>query len=153
MTGKPLPKAEYEEIFAKVPRLTVEVVIASSLGIVLVQRSEGPCAGLWTIPGGTVQYGEPLADAVQRVAHDEVGISVTISHLLGYVEYPSHLAQGIDWPVGIAFECRLSADREKAAASIGAGRWFTELPDEMHDEQRSFLLEKNLGGTEGPTWK
>ena len=99
----PLPQAEYEAIYAKVPRLTVEVIIASSDGILLARRKTGPCAGLWHIPGGTVRFGEPLTDAVQRVANQELGVEVTIDRVLGYIEYPSHLARGLDWPVGIAF--------------------------------------------------
>jgi hypothetical protein len=51
----PLPQAEYEEIYAKVPRLTVEVVIVSSDGVLLARRQAGPCQGLWHI-AGTVSF-------------------------------------------------------------------------------------------------
>jgi len=54
-----LPQAEYESIYAKVPRRTVELVIVSSKRILLSRRQTGPCAGLWHIPGGTVRFGEP----------------------------------------------------------------------------------------------
>ena len=92
----PLPQAEYEAIYAKVPRLTVEVVIVSSDGVLLALRQKGPCVGLWHIPGGTVRFGEPLTDAVQRVAEEELGAEVAVDGLLGYIEYPSHLERGLD---------------------------------------------------------
>ena len=99
----PLPQDEYEAIYAKVPRLTVEVVIASTYGVLLTLRDTGPCRGLWHIPGGTVRFGEPLTGAVERVARQELHLDVRTGRLLGFLEYPSHLAQGLDWPVGMAF--------------------------------------------------
>lgn len=141
----PLPQAEYEEIYAKVPRLSVEVVIVSRDGVLLTRRRTGPCQGLWHIPGGTVRFGEPLTHAVQRVSRQELQLDVTVKGLLGYIEYPSHLARGIDWPVGLAFETEL------APSSVGrfqprpdeAG-WFSQLPDQMHDEQKDFLRAHGL---------
>ena len=141
----PLPRAEYEAIYAKIPRLTVEVVIVSSDGVLLTRRQSGPCAGLWHIPGGTVRFGEPLTQAVQRVAEQELGVEVTIDGLLGYVEYPSHLERGLDWPVGIAFGVHLTPSSEEhfrpTADSVAR---FAILPEEMHDEQKIFLSAHGL---------
>ena len=141
----PLPQAEYEAIYAKVPRLTVEVVISSPHGVLLTRREMGPCQGLWHIPGGTVRFGEPLTDAVRRVAGQELDIEVTADRLLGYIEYPSHLARGVDWPVGIAFRAEMatsSAGRPWARPEVAG--WFSRLPDEMHDEQKEFLKAHGL---------
>ena len=140
MARPPLPQAAYEEIYAKVPRLTVEVVIASEDGVLLTRRQTGPCQGLWHIPGGTVRFGEPLTDAVHRVAEQELGLEVTIDGLLGYVEYPSHLQRGLDWPVGMAFGVHLvpSSARRFRPRPEAVG-WFGRLPDDMHDEQKRFL--------------
>ena len=74
-------------------------------GVVLTRRSSGPSAGLWHLPGGTVRFGEPLADAMRRVAAAETGMNVDAGPLLGYIEYPSHYLAGLDSPVGIAFLC------------------------------------------------
>lgn len=132
----PLPQAEYEAIYARVPRLTVEVVIVTAdHGVLLTLRTFGPCKGLWHIPGGTVRFGEPLVEAVARVARDELGMAVTAGQLLGYIEYPSHYENGLDCPVGLAF-----AAQTTDAPPLGEHcRWFTEPPAEMHDEQRQFL--------------
>ena len=146
MMSGPLPEDEFKEIFSKVPRTTVEVVVVSPAGVLLVERLDGPCEGLWTIPGGTVRYGEPLLDAVARVALSELGVPIAVGQMLGYLEYPSHLAQGIDWPIGIAFACRLaSPSGDLESSTVGPGRWFKVLPREMHEEQRSFLLSAQLG--------
>ena len=127
------------------PRLTVEVVICSDLGVLLARRIGGPCDGLWTLPGGTVRFAEPLVAAVHRVALDEINADVVIDELEGYIEYPSHTRQGIDSPVGLAFRTHLPRG-ETLATVPGRLDWFRQLPDEMHDEQRVFLQAHRLAG-------
>jgi 8-oxo-dGTP diphosphatase len=134
----PLPQAEFDWIFSRVPRLTVEVVIASAeKGVLLTLRDFGPCRGLWHLPGGTVRFGEPAVDAVARVARDELGVSVTVGALLGYIEYPSHYEHGLDSPVGLAFETKLTTG--EVPRTDAHARWFPDPPEAMHDEQRRFL--------------
>jgi 8-oxo-dGTP diphosphatase len=145
MARDALPQAEYEQIYARVPRLTVEVVVSSEDGVLLTLRKSGPCRGLWHLPGGTVRYGEPLTDAVQRVSGDELGIEVTTDELLGYIEYPSHLQRGLDWPVGIAFAAHLVTAPEHRFRPLDSHvRWFKHLPSAIHDEQKVFLKEHGL---------
>ena len=143
MVGGPLPQHEFEAIFAKVPRLTVEIVLLRDGEVFLTRRSTGPCAGLWHLPGGTVRFGEPLIEAIARVGRNELGIEVAAGDLLGIIEYPSHLAAGIDWPVGVAFSCS-TPQREPTVGD--AAQWFCALPDELHEEQRTFLGDHVVGG-------
>jgi len=143
----PLPQEEFDSIFSRVPRLTVELVVTSPPGgVLLTLRDFGPCQGLWHLPGGTVRFGEPLVDAVARVALDELGVPAEAGALLGYIEYPSHYQNGLDSPVGLAFRAEMSGG-DPGAQSLPAGAaWFTSLPDKMHDEQRAFLLDHVLRG-------
>ena len=139
--AQPLPQEEYEDIYSKVPRLTVEVVIvaANEAGVLLSRRQTGPCRGLWHIPGGTVRFAELLTEAALRVPRSELGLDVDIGPMIGYIEYPSHLALG-DWPVGIVFRATVSASAALPGLSQSdVASWFTQLPEEMHDEQRMFL--------------
>ena len=130
-----LPKDEFDRIFSKVPRLTVEVLITSEeRGVLLALRDVDPCRGMWNLPGGTVRFGERLVDAVTRVAADELGLSVRVGRLLGYIEYPSHYEHGLDSPVGLVFRA------EPPGEAQPQGQWFTALPDNMHEEQKQFLL-------------
>ena len=137
---EPLPQEEFEAIFSRVPRLTVEVVIATPAnGVLLTLRAIPPCEGLWHLPGGTVRFGEPAVDAVRRVAEGELGLPVIVGDLLGYIEYPSHYENGLDSPVGLAFRAEVVGGAPDAAALAERCAWFRTLPDEMHDEQRDFL--------------
>ena len=91
---EPPPQEEFDRIFSRVPRLTVELVIASDdRGVLLAMRDFGPCQGLWHLPGGTVRFGEPLVEAVKRVAQDELGVAVSAGETLGYIGVPKPLRQ------------------------------------------------------------
>jgi 8-oxo-dGTP pyrophosphatase MutT (NUDIX family) len=135
-TPGPLPKHEFDRIFKRVPRLTVEVLIVDEgAGVLLALRDVEPCLGTWNLPGGTVRFGERLVEAVRRVARDELGVAVRVGPLVGYIEYPSHYENGLDSPVGLAFRAELDD------GSHPRGQWFWALPENMHDEQRQFLLD------------
>ncbi|MGA2926094.1 MAG: NUDIX hydrolase [Solirubrobacteraceae bacterium] len=138
-----LPKPEYDAIYSRVPRLCVEVVIATpQLGVLLTRREIPPNVGAWHVPGGTVLFAEPIVDAVKRVARDELGLQVDVGALLGYIEYPSHYLNGLDSPVGLAFSCAIAGGA--APEPAGGSGWFTRLPDGLYAEQRDFLA-RSLG--------
>jgi ADP-ribose pyrophosphatase YjhB (NUDIX family) len=135
-----LPKAEFESIFSRVPRLCVEVVIvAPDRGVLLMVRDIPPNAGAWHIPGGTVLFAEPVAEAVKRVARYELGLNVDVGELLGYIEYPSHYNNGLDSPVGLAFRSEPVGGLSSAEQLPDGCAWFDRLPAGLYDEQREFL--------------
>jgi 8-oxo-dGTP diphosphatase len=62
------------------PYPTVDVVIETSGGIVLIERANEPKG--WALPGGFIDYGEAPADAARREAMEETGLEVELSDLL-----------------------------------------------------------------------
>jgi len=134
----PLSQKEYWAIYKKIPRLTVEVVVKSDKGVLLSLRNIEPCKGLWHLPGGMVFFGERLTEAVARVAKRELGIQVTHTKLLGYIDYPSHYKKGLDSPVGIAFEVGYTGSIKPNKESSKL-EWFKQLPSNMHPDQDEFL--------------
>ena len=54
--------------------------------LLLVRRGRGAGIGLWSVPGGRVEWGEPLADAVVREVIEETGLTVVPADWLGWVE-------------------------------------------------------------------
>ena len=86
-----------------------------------------------------------MVDAVRRVAAKEVGIDVVAAHPLGYIEYPSHHENGLDSPVGIAFDVVDYTGVPHPGDGATAARWFTELPRAMHREQADFLRSHSTG--------
>ncbi len=135
----PLSQKEFWEIYKKVPRLTVEIIIKTNEGVFLTMRNIEPCKGLWHLPGGTVRFGERLTEAVARIAERELNIEVRDTKLLGYIEYPSHFTKGLDSPVGIAFEITSYKGQLKPNSEAKDHGWFNKLPSPMHQEQKDFL--------------
>lgn len=138
-----LSEKEFWEIYKKVPRLTVEVIVHTDKGVLLTKRDIEPCKGLWHLPGGTVYLGESLAAAVKRVAKRELGIDVTSTKFLDYIEYPSHFKAGMGSPVGLAFQVDYSGDIQINSEASESG-WFKEVPADMHPYQDTFLASKVL---------
>jgi len=57
------------------PYVTVDAIIELPDGIVIIQRSNPPFG--WALPGGFVDYGESLEDAVIREAKEETNLDLT----------------------------------------------------------------------------
>ncbi len=45
--------------------------------VLLVERGKPPLAGFWSVPGGVVETGERLEDALVREVFEETGLEVT----------------------------------------------------------------------------
>jgi ADP-ribose pyrophosphatase YjhB (NUDIX family) len=58
------------------PFLTVDAIIEINGGIILIKRKNPPPG--WAIPGGFVDYGETLEDAVIREAKEETCLDIKI---------------------------------------------------------------------------
>jgi ADP-ribose pyrophosphatase YjhB (NUDIX family) len=136
----PLSQEEFDAIYAKVPRLTVEVIVKNEGKIYLTKRAIAPCNGQWHLPGGTVRFGEPLTEAVKRIASRELGIHATEVASKGYIEYPSHYLHGLDSPVGLVFEIIDYVGQATPNKEASDGGWFSQLPEPMHADQDIFLV-------------
>jgi len=58
------------------PFLTVDAIIEVEGRIILIKRKNPPLG--WAIPGGFVDYGESLEDAIVREAKEETGLDIKI---------------------------------------------------------------------------
>ena len=58
--------------------LAVGAIVADGDSILLIQRGHAPSAGRWSIPGGRVELGETLPEALRREIQEECGLDVTI---------------------------------------------------------------------------
>lgn len=54
--------------------------------LLVVRRGRGPAAGRWSVPGGRVEAGETLAEAVVREVREETGLEAVCGELVGWVE-------------------------------------------------------------------
>ncbi|MBZ5536583.1 MAG: NUDIX domain-containing protein [Acidobacteriia bacterium] len=107
--------------------------------------------GLWEFPGGSVEFGEQLASALQREMREEYGIEILVGELLDVVDHilPE---EGQHW-VSPTFICRITSGTPEIlepgkCAEIG---WYdpSEVPDNLTQITRINLdhYRKRLGST------
>ena len=58
------------------PLLGVGALIFDGDSILMAQRGKEPLKGWWSLPGGALETGELLADAIQREVREETGLEV-----------------------------------------------------------------------------
>jgi 8-oxo-dGTP diphosphatase len=100
--------------------------------VLLIRRGTAPLLGGWSLPGGVLEGGESLRDAVVREAVEETGLVVETAEMLGVYE---RVIRGDEGRVRyhyvlIDFLCRLVGGDLKAGSDAADVRWFTreELP-------------------------
>jgi ADP-ribose pyrophosphatase YjhB (NUDIX family) len=77
------------------PVLAVAAVVVDDTGrVVLIRRGKAPDLGEWSIPGGAVELGESLADALRREIREETGLDVVVGELLEIYERVERDADG-----------------------------------------------------------
>ncbi len=87
------PQCRQALAFYKNPKPTVDAIIElPDRRVVLVRRRNFPSG--WALPGGFVDYGETVEDAVRREALEETGLVITLRGLLGVYSAPGRDPRG-----------------------------------------------------------
>jgi mutator protein MutT len=109
------------------PRLAVGGVVlregARGAEVLLVRRANPPRRGSLTLPGGRVEWGERLADAVRRELREEVGLHVEVGPLVELVEL---VAESFHYVIA-DYLCEVAGGELTAASDASEVRW-VELP-------------------------
>jgi len=130
----------------------VGAVVKREDSFLLIKRQKEPGKGDWSIPGGLVELGETLTEAIKREVREEVGLEVEIDHLLdvvtnivkdeeGKIKYHYVLIDYLVYPKGKGEVC-LSSD----ASDV---RWvrMDELEQYSLTQSLKDLLAKIRGST------
>ena len=62
--------------------------------LLLVRRGRPPRLGEWSIPGGRIEIGETLHEALSRELREETGLSVSIERLIDVVDFMERNKEG-----------------------------------------------------------
>ncbi len=68
------------------PQLAVSAAIFRDGKVLLVRRARSPGKGFYSLPGGRVEFGESLHQALSREVDEETGLRIDIVGLAGWRE-------------------------------------------------------------------
>ena len=68
------------------PQLAVSAAIFRDGRVLLVRRARSPAKGFYSLPGGRVEFGESLHQALSREVDEETGLEIEIISLAGWRE-------------------------------------------------------------------
>ena len=76
------------------PAVTVDGIVLKDDTLLLVRRGKDPYKGSYALPGGFVELGEALENAVVREVIEETGIRTKVKGLLGIYSRPDRDPRG-----------------------------------------------------------
>ncbi|MGQ9679242.1 MAG: NUDIX hydrolase [Candidatus Bathyarchaeia archaeon] len=112
---------EYPEL----PIPGVAAVIISNDAILLVKRGHEPSKGVWGLPGGVVELGETIEEAVRREVKEETGVEVSPVRLLTVLDSITKDKSGRIRYHYILFEflCKFLRGELKAYSDVQDAMW------------------------------
>lgn len=68
------------------PQIAVSAAIFRNGKVLLTRRARAPAKGFYSLPGGRVEFGESLHQALSREVDEETGLDIEIVSLAGWRE-------------------------------------------------------------------
>lgn len=78
--------ALHKRLYPENPIVGIGAVIVKGNKVLLIKRAGDPGRGLWSIPGGLVELGEKIKDAVRREVKEETGLDVRVGEIADVTE-------------------------------------------------------------------
>jgi 8-oxo-dGTP diphosphatase len=107
------------------PIVGVGAVVIDGDRVLLVRRGREPLKGEWSLPGGAVEIGETLKDAVAREVLEETGLTVDVGPMVEVLDRIQLDGGGrpVYHYVLIDFLCRPSGGALACASDAEDARW------------------------------
>lgn len=120
----------------KTPKLTVDIIIETARGVVLIRRKNPPFG--WAIPGGFVDRGETVEQAAVREAKEET--SLELENLRQFHVYSDPKRDPRGHTVSVVFTAEGKGTPKAASDAKEIGVFDQEsLPDEIAFDHRKIL--------------
>jgi 8-oxo-dGTP diphosphatase len=113
------------------PYLAVSAAIFRDGRVLIVRRARPPARGLYTLPGGGVELGETLEEAIIREVREETGLAIAPLALVGFREAIARDAAGhVERHfVILPFAARWIAGEVALSEELAEAHW--RKPDEL----------------------
>jgi mutator protein MutT len=119
--------------FPSAPLVGVGAVIVEAGQVLLVRRGTEPLKGHWSLPGGLVELGEGLLNAVVREVREETGLVVEPVELIELLDRIHREADRVRYHYVIAdYLCRVTGGKLLAASDADAVRWVARAEWNSH---------------------
>ncbi len=105
----------------KRPHTGVGIVVWRDEEVLLIKRGKEPFKGQWSIPGGTLEFGETLHQAALRELMEETSVTAEIAGLIDVYESVSETAHY----VMIDYVARWTGGEPVAGDDAADARFFT----------------------------
>ena len=94
------------------PKVTAVTVVERDGRILMVKRGLEPGIGLWSLPGGYVDRGEPVEVAAEREVLEETGLEVDVTGLVGVFSQEGHPV------ILVTYDSRINGGRTRAGPEV-----------------------------------
>jgi len=143
----PNPQAD-DRRYPKRPLVGVGALIFQRDRILMAQRGKEPLKGWWSLPGGLLEIGESLDDAVRREVREETGLEIRPLGVLEIFERIMRDASGAPeyHYVLIDYVCRITGGELCAGDDVCAVDWVRrrDLPKLRITEGTLTVIEKGF---------
>ena len=122
------------------PLVGTGALILKDGGLLLVKRGAQPGFGKWSVPGGLVELGESVEDAMMREVKEEVGFDVEVVKLTDVVDTITLDSNGrVQYHfVVVNYLARIVGGELKTATDILEARWVPVSEVEKYSLTGSF---------------
>jgi len=105
------------------PSVMVDAVVIENEKLLLVTRKKDPFKGFLTFPGGKVDEGEKVEDAVKRELREETSLDIEPTDILGVYSDPSRDPRG--HRISVAFIARVISGEAKPSSDAESIEWLS----------------------------
>ncbi len=118
------------------PAITVDGILREEDKIVLIERKNEPFKGKHALPGGFVEYGETVEEAIVREVKEETGLECVVKDMVGVYSDPKRDPRG--HTISVVFELDIVSGKLKASTDASDVGYFNirELPDLAFDHDK-----------------
>jgi mutator protein MutT len=126
------------------PIVGVGAVVIRDQKVLLIKRDKEPLAGRWIVPGGAVELGETLTDAVVREVEEETGLRVRPRRVVLVFDRIERSGAAVQYHyVIVDYLCDLEGGSLRAGSDARDAAWVTAEDLALYDvppEGRELIL-------------